>query len=89
MTIELRYGEDVIAEVTDIIISPKFEDAIKQTSESIDALSKGLITLKCKINNTSVSFEELKNEMDRINKPINKRSKITERQIWKSLNRKG
>jgi hypothetical protein len=84
---ELLYGDKVVAEVTDVIISPKFEDAVKQTAESFNALENGMISFSCKIDNSTVSFEELKAQWDRLSRP--QKTKITERQIFKTMRMRG
>ena len=84
MTTTLSIGDDVFAEVTDIIVSP-FPDNATKTNDCFDALIKGNLEFTCKVD-AQVSFEELTAQLDRLSKP--QKPKISERQIWKSLNRR-
>jgi hypothetical protein len=87
MTATLSYEGDVIAEVTDIIVSPALNDAAKTTSEAFDVLTLGLMEFSCKLNDSNASFEKLKAGLDRLNRP--QKPKITDRQIYKTMRMRG
>jgi hypothetical protein len=84
---EMRYGDQVIAEVTDVIVSPAFEDAVKQTAEALGALAQGSIKFSFTIEDSGRSFEELKAQLDRLNRP--QKPKITDHQIYKTMRMRG
>ena len=87
MTCTLLLGGEVIAEVTDIVVSPSFKEATRSTAEALDALAKGLIRVSFTIEDSGRSFEELKAQLDRLNRQ--QKPKITDRQIYKTMRMRG
>ena len=87
MTATLSYEGEIIAEVTDIFTSPALKDAAEAPSEAFDALTLGLMEFSCKLNDSSASFEKLKAQLDRLNRPA--KPKITDRQIYKTMRMRG
>jgi hypothetical protein len=87
MTITLSHGGEVIAEVTDIEVSPSFEKATRATSDAIDALTQGMGTLRYTVEESTLSFEELKARLDRLSRP--QKPKLTDRQIYKTMRMRG
>ena len=87
MTATLSLGGEVIAEVTDIEVSPSFKEATRATAEALDALAQGLIKVSFTIEDSSRSFEELKTQLDWLNRPA--KPKLTDRQIYKTMRMRG
>jgi len=87
MTATLSLGGEVIADVTDIEVSPSFEKATRSTAAAIDALTQGMGTLRYTVEESTLSFEDLKAQLDRLSRP--QKPKITDRQIYKTMRMRG
>ena len=87
MTCTLSLGGEVIAEVTGIVAPSSFKDTTRATAEALDALAKGLMEISFTIEDSGRSFEDLKAQLDRLNRPA--KPKLTDRQIYKTMRMRG
>ena len=85
MTCTISYNGEGLSEVISVE-TKTFEQAAMASAESFHDITRRLIEFSGTLTNATETFEDLKAQLDRLNKP--QKPKISERQIWKRMNRR-